>query len=540
MPEYTRTMNDLLNQYAHTIQDDESDFFGESDLLLALWKRKEQWRGFGEGLSELMTMTGYTGGQDVDEKTAYIISALNSIGVNPAKSTVKDWFLGKRSPDPSDIRSRKKMFQLCFALHADKKQSEWFLNNVYLSRGFDYHRYEELIYEFCISRGLPYSEAEAMIAQVNDCAGSESSQSTNTMQRFSETMGVNRGLTASEGVAMVSQVNHCAGSESSHSTSAMQNFSETMSESRGSSVGEGAAMVSQGNHCAGSECSQSKYTMRIFNETRCFSEKELLIKYINDNRNEFEKWTISSSSEIQRLMKELQNEECRQQDEEVRETLKRGKKVTEQDAEKCSLLVRWIISRNQFVPDYKLLYQDFFASENKKKGGANDSGRKTASEDQSEDGKDFYGVQLYSTDYLLKTILGTTEGIDKKDCNNVDIPKAVTDSFPTKKNFSDILDDSKKVSYITVRKALIFIKFVHFWCWEEVQPREGLCREELCEVFWDETTNLLEDCGLPGLYVGNPYDWLFLYCSLDESPLDCLHNVITDVRNDQPDDKKGE
>lgn len=59
-------------------------------------------------------------------------------------------------------------------------------------------------------------------------------------------------------------------------------------------------------------------------------------------------------------------------------------------------------------------------------------------------------------------------------------------------------------------------------------------------MFFDESKSLLEECGYSGLYVGNPYDWLFLYCSLDESPLDCLHNVITDVRNDQPDDKKGE
>lgn len=411
-------------------------------------------------MSELMTMTGYTGGQDVDEKTAYIISAMNSIGVNPAKITVKNWFSGINTPKTSDSRHRKTMFQLCFALHADKKQTEWFLNNVYLSRGFDYHRYEELIYEFCISRGLPYSEAEAMIAQVNDCAGSESSQ--------------------------------------------------------------------------------SKYTRQIFNETRCITEKEQLIKYINDNREEFEKWTISSRSKIKEYMKEIQKEDCREQDEKVREKMRQDKKVTELDTENCSLLVRWIIKSKHFVSDYRMLYQDYFASENKEKKGANDSGRETASEDQSEDGKDFFGVQLYSIDFLLKTILGTTEGIEKKGDNNVDIPKAVTDSFPTKKNFSDILDESKEVKYIPARKALIFIKFVHFWCWEVVHPREGLSREELCEVFYDETTKLLEDCGLPGLYEGNPYDWLFFYCSLDESPLDCLHNVITDVRNDQPDDQKGE
>lgn len=459
MPEYTRTMNEEYNRVANIIQDDESDFFGESDLLLALWKRKEEWRSFGEGLSELMTMTGYTGGQDVDEKTAYIISAMNSIGVNPAKSTVKAWFSGKRSPDVSDERSRKKMFQLCFALHADKKQSEWFLNNVYLARGFDYHCPEELVYEFCISRGLPYNEAEEMRGQID--------------------------LTA---VA---------------------------------------------------ECSQDKYTRDIVDETRNFTEKSQLVDYINANAADFVKWNKSSRCEIKRLMKELQNEECREKDEKVRETLRQGKKVTEQDTKECSLLIRWIIKRNQFVPDYRILYKDFFASENNKKKGANDSGHETANEDQSKDGKDCYGVQLYSTDFLLKTILGTTEGIEKKSGNNVDIPKEVTDSFPTKKNFSDILDDSKKVSYITVRKALIFIKFVNFWCSQTVEPNKEYTKEELCRVFRDEAKNLLENCGYSGLYVGNPYDWLFLYCSLDESPLDCLHNVITDVRNDQPIDKKG-
>lgn len=429
MPEYTRAMNDELNRFANTIQNDENDFFGESDLLLALWKRKEQWRGFGEGLSELMTMTGYTGGQDVDEKTAYIISALNNIGVEISKATVKDWFSGKRSPSVSDERSREKMFQLCFALHADKKQSEWFLNNVYLSRGFDYHRYEELIYEFCISRGLPYNEAEEMLGQIDLSAGSE--------------------------------------------------------------------------------CSQGKFTRDIVDETRDFTEKAQLVDYINANAADFVKWNKSACREIKRLMKELQNEECRDRDEKVRDLLMQDNESAKKNTDGCSLLVRWIVKN--YLYSAETLYKDFF--------------------------KD---VQLYSTDFLLNTILGTTDGIDKKDDNTVDIPSAVKLAFPSKKNFSDILDDSKKVSYITVRKALVFIKFVQFWCSQSVEPIGEYTKEELSEVFFDESKSLLEECGYSGLYVGNPYDWLFLYCSLDESPLDCLHNVITDVRSDQPDDKKGE
>ena len=47
------------------------------------------------------------------------------------------------------------------------------------------------------------------------------------------------------------------------------------------------------------------------------------------------------------------------------------------------------------------------------------------------------------------------------------------------------------------------------------------------DVFQEETNALLTSCGYDELYSGNPYDWLFLWASTTEHPLNALRGVLS-------------
>lgn len=421
--EYTKRMKAALDKCA----DDCNTLSGgwgdeENDPLVVLLKYKEAWREFGKGLTQLMRMTGYTGDDTIDEKTNYIMEKFNAIGEKLTKATVKDWFSGKRSPQAG---SREKMYQLCFALNADEEQTEWFFEHVYLSRCFDCHRLEELIYKFCISKGLSYSEALSMIDSID--------------------------------------------------------FSKSSGDAR------------------------LTYTKQIISETSSFTSKEQLLDYINTNSDSFTKWNVTAREEIKKLRNGLQDERCAKKDETIRTLLAKNDKNAVKQLDGCSALVRWIVQNYYLSP--KMVYDDYFSK-----------------------------VQVYSADFLLNIFLGTTEGVDKKDENTADIPSAVKLSFPSKKNLSDVLNESKNASYDPVRKALVFMKFVNFWCMQSLEPVRGLNQIEIFQAFRDETDYLLAKCGYSELFPGNPHDWLYLYCALNDDPLGYLHGVVTDMRNDQVSD----
>lgn len=256
------------------------------------------------------------------------------------------------------------------------------------------------------------------------------------------------------------------------------------------------------------ETSRNVMTHRIRQETDCLTTPEQLVDYINSNAGIFEKWNITAKDEIRKLRSMLQDEKCREADEMVRKCMKSGSGV-EKYLSHSSLLIHW-----KYYTPYSP--EDIFT-----------------------------GLQLDSVDFLLKTVMGTVQGITKKSAEMKHIPDAVRKSFPNKKSLSDILDDSRNASYISVRKALVFLKFVHFWCQEEIIQYERknnkkaispdissddeMTKKELYTAFVDEMNALLLKCGYSELFAGNPFDWLFMYSATWEFPLTFLGNFISDI-----------
>ncbi len=85
-------------------------------------------------------------------------------------------------------------------------------------------------------------------------------------------------------------------------------------------------------------------------------------------------------------------------------------------------------------------------------------------------------------------------------------------NFPQKKQLSDI--KLGKASYDTIRKALILLKFYSFF----MHVGEDHSEDDR-EQFYQETDDMLSECGYWPLYPRNPYDWIFMYCAA------CSHDL---------------
>ena len=98
------------------------------------------------------------------------------------------------------------------------------------------------------------------------------------------------------------------------------------------------------------------------------------------------------------------------------------------------------------------------------------------------------------------------------------------DSFPDRQGIEHILS-GRRVSYERVRKWLILLLFYTFWARQALAA--GGYRAEAadglrCLSFMDQA---LMEAGYPELYIGNPYDWLFLYAARDAEPLRLFREI---------------
>ena len=133
---------------------------------------------------------------------------------------------------------------------------------------------------------------------------------------------------------------------------------------------------------------------------------------------------------------------------------------------------------------------------------------------------------------MLEFIITFTTGVTK----DATLPDIVKLNFPSKKTFSKILNRSQSemsTSYDSIRKCLILLKFYHFWVTLELMMDSGNAAEnsqsdyaDYFDDFCEEMAQLLEECGYEELYERNPYDWIFLWASTTEQPLESFRRVM--------------
>ena len=149
-----------MGEYSHFLEDKSYDIFEEDDYLEELKKVAELFRTFDKALDTFIVEHGYAGDvDDADEKVRFISDKLKEAGI-PIPRNIKKWYSEHKTIE------RKTAFQLCFAFHLQVDEVDDFLRRVCLTRGFDCHSVEEVIYFFAFKNGLNYQEAMDITAQV--------------------------------------------------------------------------------------------------------------------------------------------------------------------------------------------------------------------------------------------------------------------------------------------------------------------------------------------------------------------------------------
>lgn len=124
-------------------------------------------RSFGESLAAVINKKA---DKVIDEPKKYIEEACKAANIDiseiASRNTFKNWFSSGMRPKKSES-SRRSMFVLAFALGLSVEETEELFSKAYLDRSFNHRDYKELIYYYCINRGLSYSHAKHLIEMVN-------------------------------------------------------------------------------------------------------------------------------------------------------------------------------------------------------------------------------------------------------------------------------------------------------------------------------------------------------------------------------------
>ena len=155
-------MNDAIwNKYTEY---DTEDY--EFDKLIK-YLNSSNFRSFKEGLISFIQPRAKEGEVPIDcLKRCCIENDVDIYKDLATRNTIKDWFSGVRSPQKGED-SRRKMFVLAFALSLNTDETADLIQKVFLDRAFNPRNYKELIYYYCIERGLSLKQADNIISKIN-------------------------------------------------------------------------------------------------------------------------------------------------------------------------------------------------------------------------------------------------------------------------------------------------------------------------------------------------------------------------------------
>ena len=131
-------------------------------------------------------------------------------------------------------------------------------------------------------------------------------------------------------------------------------------------------------------------------------------------------------------------------------------------------------------------------------------------------------IKNLSNNTLYETITGlniTGKKGTKTVFSNANLPKEIKTRFPEAASFG-----KKHLTSEEYRKIIILLFSYGFWYQVQLEEIDGGIDD-----YTDELNNILFDCNCSGLYYGNPFDWLFLFCTQAEQPLDLFRELLVEV-----------
>ncbi len=103
--------------------------------------------------------------------------------------------------------------------------------------------------------------------------------------------------------------------------------------------------------------------------------------------------------------------------------------------------------------------------------------------------------------------------------------------FPNRQNIDKLIRGDLVGDDEIIRKMLIFLAFYTYWSKLIISNNNAFYSAKLSdsERCLDMINARLLDAGYPELYVGNPYDWLFMWALNDEHPLIAFRTYMSEV-----------
>ena len=134
----------------------------------------------------------------------------------------------------------------------------------------------------------------------------------------------------------------------------------------------------------------------------------------------------------------------------------------------------------------------------------------------------FKGSDRSSNSFTYEMIIGISPSGEKGTISlfkHAALPKEIRNRFPEAASFS-----KKNPTYEELRKMIILLYSYIFW----YQVQQQHCQIDL-DDYIAEMNAMMTECGFSELYMGNPYDWMFMYCTLNEQPLDTFRGLMLEV-----------
>ena len=126
-----------------------------------------------------------------------------------------------------------------------------------------------------------------------------------------------------------------------------------------------------------------------------------------------------------------------------------------------------------------------------------------------------------SNNFLYETITGMNitgkEGTKTVSFKNASLPKEIKNCFPQARTL-DRYDKDNNMSSEEYRKTIILL--FSYWYWYQIQCTKNVYTDV---DYIKDINNVLSECNFPKMYYGNPFDWMFVFCTYTSTQDDLLN-----------------
>lgn len=151
-----------MGKYTNLLEEKIITIYSEDAYIEELKRVVGEFRSFDEALDSFIVERGYGGNIDnIDEKVTFISDKCKIAGV-PVPRNLKKWYTEHKRIE----RTSAVPFHLCFAFELSVDEVNDFLRRICLSKGFDCHSIEEVVYFYAFKNGLKFDIVQDILKKV--------------------------------------------------------------------------------------------------------------------------------------------------------------------------------------------------------------------------------------------------------------------------------------------------------------------------------------------------------------------------------------